>query len=194
MARTSNRRQVLYFGRDESWLGFNRRVLQEAQDANNPLLERVKFLAITASNLDEFVEIRVAGELQRIEDGFKTPGPDGLTPEQSLDALVEDICTVLSATSTPAGTSNCCPRCISTESASCSGMSWTRRPAHYATDFYQREVDPLLTPITLDPAHPFPRVINKALCLALLLRRKRKRRRRADPGRASPSRAPCLAW
>src|SRR6202012_1009063 len=79
--------QSLFIGRDESWLSFNRRVLEEAVDSNNPLLERVKFLAITASNLDEFVEIRVAGILQRIEDGYKEPRADGLTPQESLDRL-----------------------------------------------------------------------------------------------------------
>ena len=79
-----------YFSRDESWLKFNQRVLEEAQDETNPLLERVKFLAITASNLDEFVEIRVAGILQRIEDGTdQGQGPDegGLTPEERLVRL-----------------------------------------------------------------------------------------------------------
>src|ERR1700678_3918728 len=79
--------QSLFIGRDESWLSFNRRVLEEAQDPSNPLLERVKFLAITASNLDEFVEIRVAGILQRIEDGTdqgKGPDEGGLTPEERL--------------------------------------------------------------------------------------------------------------
>ena len=82
----------LFFSRDESWLKFNERVLEEAQDASNPLLERVKFLAITASNLDEFVEIRVAGILQRIEDGFneaqQAPDEGGLTPcQERLDLL-----------------------------------------------------------------------------------------------------------
>ena len=66
--------EPLFFSRDESWMRFNQRVLEEAQDESNPLLERVKFLAITASNLDEFVEIRVAGMLQRIEDGFRGDG------------------------------------------------------------------------------------------------------------------------
>src|ERR1700712_2201132 len=82
--------QHLFFNRDDSWLRFNQRVLEEAQDASNPLLERVKFLAITASNLDEFVEIRVAGMLQRIEDGFTQPQlPDegGLTTEERLAVL-----------------------------------------------------------------------------------------------------------
>src|ERR1700761_6971957 len=80
-----------YFNRHESWLAFNRRVLEEAQDQSNPLLERVKFLAITASNLDEFVEIRLAGLLQRIEDGYQKAGPDGLTPQQTLARLNQDM-------------------------------------------------------------------------------------------------------
>src|SRR3984957_13917138 len=82
--------QSLFFGRDESWMRFNQRVLEEAEDASNPLLERVKFLAITASNLDEFFEIRVASLLQRIEDGFNEPQrPDegGLTLQERLDRL-----------------------------------------------------------------------------------------------------------
>src|ERR1700690_1455853 len=76
-----------YFNRHESWLAFNRRVLEEALDEGNPLLERVKFLAITASNLDEFVEVRVAGLLQQIEHGIKDPGPDGRTPREVLTEL-----------------------------------------------------------------------------------------------------------
>jgi polyphosphate kinase len=173
MANARNPRKNLFVGRDQAWLRFNGRVLEEAQDKTNPLLERVKFLAITASNLDEFVEIRIAGTLQRIEDGYTEPGFDGLTPQQTLDFVVRDMHDFVRDQY----------RC------------WTEdlRPALYkngvrvlewdkvdqtareqALLFYQREVDPLLTPITIDPAHPFPRVLNKALCLALLLRRKRK--------------------
>src|ERR1700757_1090368 len=87
MPKVPSRRLNRYFSRDESWMGFNRRVLQEAQDPTNPLLERVKFLAITASNLDEFVEIRVAGVLQRIEDGYAELNSDGTTLEQSLAVI-----------------------------------------------------------------------------------------------------------
>src|SRR5271154_6016186 len=92
--RASKAAETLFFSRDESWLRFNQRVLEEAQDATNPLLERVKFLAITASNLDEFVEIRVAGFLQRIEDGYnlaQPPDEGGLTPQERLDGLVVRI-------------------------------------------------------------------------------------------------------
>src|SRR6185437_11425545 len=73
-----------------SWLKFNGRVLEEAVDESNPLLERVKFLAITASNLDEFFEVRMAALLQRIEDGQMQPGPDGLSPMALRDRLIAE--------------------------------------------------------------------------------------------------------
>jgi hypothetical protein len=86
MARPSLSDPRYYFNRHESWLAFNRRVLEEAVDESNPLLERVKFLAITASNPDEFVEVRVAGLLQQVEHGNRLTGPDGLSPEEQLPA------------------------------------------------------------------------------------------------------------
>src|ERR1700685_3442031 len=79
------------FNRHHSWMQFNERVLEEARDAKNPLLERVKFLAITANNLDEFVEVRVAGLLQQVEHGIKDPGPDGRTPREVLVELAARI-------------------------------------------------------------------------------------------------------
>src|ERR1700722_14586794 len=80
-----------FFNRHLSWLQFNRRVLEEAFDGNNPLLERVKFLAITASNLDEFVEVRQAGLLQQVEQGRGEVGPDGLMPETVVEQLAAEI-------------------------------------------------------------------------------------------------------
>ncbi|MGA9243120.1 MAG: polyphosphate kinase 1 [Silvibacterium sp.] len=173
MAKAQSRPQSLFFSRDESWLSFNRRVLEEAQDESNPLLERVKFLAITASNLDEFVEIRVAGVLQRIEDGYAEPNPDGTTLEQSL-TLLTAVMHGFVAEQYLCWNKQLLP---ALRSAGVRVLRWDEiddvaRKA--ATEYYQREVDPLLTPITIDPAHPFPRVLNKALCIALLLRRKRK--------------------
>jgi polyphosphate kinase len=162
-----------YFSRDESWLDFNRRVLEEAQDDSNPLLERVKFLAITASNLDEFFEIRVAGVLQRIEDGYNEPGPDLMTPQQTLDSLAAKTHSFV-ADQYACWNHQLLP---ALEKAGIRVLAWNAledAQREYAIRFYQSEVDPLLTPITIDPAHPFPRVLNKALCLAMLLNRKRK--------------------
>src|SRR5579885_2729395 len=173
MSARSTQSQNLLIGRDESWMQFNRRVLEEAQDTSNPLLERVKFLAITASNLDEFVEIRVAGLLQRIEDGYTDAGPEGMTPQQTLDLLNEDMHSFMNEQY------GCWNDQLqpALHDAGVRVLGWDEMDEEAraaATAFYQREVDPLLTPITIDPAHPFPRVLNKALCIALLLRRKRK--------------------
>jgi polyphosphate kinase len=163
----------LFNGRDHSWMQFNRRVLEEAEDPSNPLLERVKFLAITGSNLDEYVEVRQAGLMQRIEDGYREPGYDGLRPDQSLTGLTAEIHKFVDAQY------HCWNKQLLPElrKQSVRLLDWDELGEHaleFARGYFQREVDPLLTPISIDPAHPFPRVLNKALCLALLLRAKRR--------------------
>jgi polyphosphate kinase len=163
----------LYFNRHLSWLQFNRRVLEEALDRNNPLLERVKFLGITASNLDEFVEVRQAGLLQQAEQGHGVVGPDGMLPDMVLRQLsaaihqfVKDQYACWRGKLIPA---------LAAESIHVRSVrEWTPRAQKMAERFYSERVEPLLTPVTVDPAHPFPRVLNKALCLAFLLRRRRK--------------------
>lgn len=174
----------LFFSRDESWLKFDQRVLEEAQDESHPLLERVKFLAITASNLDEFVEIRVAGILQRIEEGAEQGSgteDGGLLPEQRLERLCKTVRTLVDAQY----------RCWNEQllpALAAEGvrmLRWkqlSKAARSFAEKFYAEEVDPLLTPVTIDPSHPFPRVLNKALCIALLLRHKRR-----TPGRTRPA-------
>jgi polyphosphate kinase len=172
MARTKQKLK-LFTGRDHSWMQFNRRVLEEAEDPSNPLLERVKFLAITGSNLDEYVEIRQAGLMQRIEDGYREQGYDGLRPDESLASLTAEIHTFVEAQY------RCWNGSLLPElrKQGIRLLEWDELDEEaraYAQAYFQREVDPLLTPIAIDPAHPFPRVLNKALCLALLMRRKRK--------------------
>ena len=172
MPRSSNK-QRLFNGRDFSWIQFNRRVLEEAEDATNPLLERVKFLAITANNLDEYVEVRQAGLMQRIEDGYREPGYDGLRPEESLAVLTAEIHDFIQTQY------RCCNLQLLPEMRKHGVrlLDWKElgdEARAHAQNYFQREVDPLLTPISIDPAHPFPRVLNKALCLAILLRAKRR--------------------
>ena len=172
MARATQKTK-LFTGRDHSWMQFNRRVLEEAEDPSNPLLERVKYLAITGSNLDEYVEVRQAGLMQRIEDGAREPGYDGLRPDESLAALTAEMHSFVAAQY------RCWNNLLFPElrQQGVRLLEWKElgdEARAFARDYYQREVDPLLTPISIDPAHPFPRVLNKALCLALLLRAKRR--------------------
>ncbi|MGC2527176.1 MAG: polyphosphate kinase 1 [Candidatus Acidiferrum sp.] len=162
----------LYFNRHLEWLEFNRRVLEEARDIGNPLLERVKFLAITANNLDEFVEVRVASFLQRIEHGAREISPDGLTAEQELEkvsaamqVLVRDQYKCWNEELLPA---------LAKEGIRVLPVSELEgKAAQAAKTFFERRVSPMLTPVTVDPSHPFPHVLNKALCIAFLLRRRK---------------------
>ncbi len=173
MAPKIHNSRTLFLNREESWLKFNWRVLEEAEDANNPLLERVKFLAITASNLDEFFEIRVGGLLQQLEDGQNSGTSGGLT-------MVEERELINRATHKFVDEQYSCwnerlrPE-LAEQGIRVLGLNELDEQAQaFVEDYCERELDPLLTPVTVDPAHPFPRVINKALCVALLLRRRRR--------------------
>ena len=156
-----------------SWLQFNWRVLEEAQDPQNPLLERLKFLAISASNLDEFFEVRIAALLQRIEDGNTEPGIEGLSPAEERDLLARELHDFVAAQyrcwneQLQPALSEAGIRVLGLEQLSLEQQA-------FVTTYCERELDPLLTPVTVDPAHPFPRVINKALCVAFLLKRRRR--------------------
>jgi len=173
MARKSLDNATYYINREASWLEFNRRVLEEAQDETNPLLERLKFLSITASNLDEFFEVRVSGLVQQIEDGFTEAGADGLTLVQERDLLskvthdfVDDQYSCWNEQLRPQ---------LAEKGIRVLGIHELDLSARaFVEEYCERELDLLLTPVTVDPAHPFPRVINKALCVAFLLRRRRR--------------------
>ncbi len=162
-----------YLNRSLSWLAFNRRVLEEAEDESNPLLERVKFLAITASNLDEFFEIRIAGLLQHLEEGQVEAGPDGLTPMDEQE-LVAEATHRFVREQYECWNEKLLPALAEHASGYTRWQTWTMRSATVVDDYCRNELDALLTPVTVDPAHPFPRVIHKALCQALLLRRRRR--------------------
>jgi len=161
----------LYINRELSWLDFNRRVLEEAEDRRNPLLERVKFLGIVCSNLDEFFEVRVAGLLQ-IRDRGGATGPDRLIPDQQLREISkrthesvashyrlwnEDLLPALAAEGIHIWDT---------------GDLQAEHRA-FITQYWKEELEPILTPIVIDPAHPFPRVLNKALCIGAVLESER---------------------
>src|SRR5437867_1370409 len=173
MARASLDNSAYYLNREASWLAFNRRVLEEAQDESNPLLERLKFLSITASNLDEFFEVRVAGLVQQIEDGYTEAGPDGLTLLQERDLVSHETHNFVEEQY------HCWNESLRPSLAEhgirvLSLHELDSRARTFVEEYCERELDLLLTPVTVDPAHPFPRVINKALCVAFLLRRRRR--------------------
>jgi polyphosphate kinase len=173
MARITIPDTERFFNRHFSWMQFNQRVLEEARDPGNPLLERVKFLGITASNLDEFVEVRLAGLMQQAEHGSSQPDADGRTPDQVLAELTSRIHAFVDE-QYECWRDELVPA-LEVESIRVLGRSDLRPEAReYIENFYAKTVEPLLTPVTVDPAHPFPHVLNKALCLAFLLRRKRR--------------------
>jgi len=162
-----------FINRELSWLAFNRRVLEEASDANNPLLERLKFLAISASNLDEFFEVRVASLVQQIEDGYNEGAADGLTLVEERDQINRDTHDFVDD-QYDCWNGHLRPR-LAEHGIRVLGLHELDAGAKsFVEEYCEKELDPLLTPVTVDPAHPFPRVINKALCVAFLLRRRRR--------------------
>jgi polyphosphate kinase len=156
-----------FINRELSWLDFNHRVLEEAENQRHPLLERVRFLSISASNLDEFYSVRVAGLIGQAKAGVNATSPDGRTPEQQLaeiairaNALVADqqrIWTELLALLEDAGIVLCEAKSLSDDDR---GLleAW-----------FMDRVFPVLTPLAIDPAHPFPFIPNMGLVMALLL-------------------------
>jgi polyphosphate kinase len=159
-----------FTNRELSWLDFNRRVLDEARDASNPLLERLKFLAITASNLDEFFEVRISGVLQNVADGVEQPGADGLTSTQQLQRCLAASREFVSSQY----------RCWNDElrpALAAAGVHiggtdeiWAKHGEELSRYLDERLL-PVLTPLAIDPAVPFPRIENKVLCVAGLIRR-----------------------
>jgi polyphosphate kinase len=151
-----------YLNRELALLEYQRRVLAQAQDARLPLLERLRFLTICSSNLDEFFEIRVAGLKQQIEFGLEQPSLDGRTPARTLEDigtsardLVREQYRVLHE--------ELLPRLAAEGIRMLGPQDWSKRQAEWSERYFENQVLPVLTPVALDPAHPFPRVQNKSL-------------------------------
>jgi len=163
-----DRTPELFLNRETGQLAFNRRVLAQAQNADAPLLERLRFLCIVSNNLDEFFEIRVAGMHAEIEAGSAAFGPDHLPVKQvyqqvaqEAHALVEAQYRLFNEDITPA-LARAGIRFLQPADFTAAQAAWIK-------DYFLREVMPVLTPIGLDPSHPFPRVLNKSLNFAVEL-------------------------
>src|SRR6201994_4027426 len=156
-----------FINRELSWLDFNHRVVEEAENTRHPLLERLRFVSISASNLDEFYSVRVAGLLGQEKAGLTALSPDGRTPAQqiaeikiraeSLLAEQQRVWRELRGLLREAGIEVCEP-----ESLSADDLKWLDA-------WFMERVFPVLTPLAIDPAHPFPLIPNMGLVMALLL-------------------------
>lgn len=157
-----------YFNRELSWLAFNRRVLEQAENEKNPLLERIKFIAIVSSNLDEFFEIRVAGIIQQVDNGVTESSFDGLGPREQLRrihsvvaSLVEDQYRCWNEQLVPALAAEGIVF-KNAQELTANELSWARQ-------YFEDQIYPVLTPLAIDQSHPFPQLGNKTLNVVVSL-------------------------
>jgi polyphosphate kinase len=158
-----------FFNREISWLHFNRRVLEEALDESNPLLERVKFLAIFANNLDEFFMIRVSGLRRQLLNGVLDLPPDGLTPAEQLAAIRKELSPDLDRVQ-EAWKKMLLPKLRESGVCVLGYGELSDRQRAVLRRYFEREIFPVLTPLAFDPGHPFPHISNLSLNLAVVLR------------------------
>jgi polyphosphate kinase len=169
-------RTILFANREQSWLAFNRRVLEEAEDATNPVLERVKFLAIASTNLDEFFEIRVAGVMELVDAGLQGENPDGLKASDEL-ARVRAEARAFHAAIHRTWCDQLLPELARNGIEFRGVRQLSAAQQKWVDSYFQREIYPILTPLAVDPAHPFPVLLNKSLNLVVLLQDPRQPRR-----------------
>ncbi|MBA3975904.1 MAG: polyphosphate kinase 1 [Candidatus Solibacter sp.] len=158
----------LYVNRELSLLAFQRRVLEEAQDETNPLLERVKFLSIAGSNLDEFFMVRVAGLLNQVESGIVDTGPDGMPPGQQLDAIRAEYEQIMEDAHECRVALFDKLRHAGIEIKSFARLDEVEKRA--ARKYFDETIYPVLTPLAVDPGRPFPHISNLSLNFSIIIR------------------------
>jgi polyphosphate kinase len=152
----------LYINRELSLLQFHKRVLAQARDPDVPLLERLRFLCISCTNLDEFFEIRVAGLKQRMEIGAPAPGPEKIPASAVFEQLQEEVRELVSDQYELLNQSMF-PELTAAGVRFVQSEEWTAEQSAWLTEYFNEQVVPVLTPLTFDPSRPFPRILNKSL-------------------------------
>jgi polyphosphate kinase len=158
----------LYINRELSWLEFNERVLAQAREAVHPLLERIKFLAITGTNLDEFYMIRVATTMRRFRAGVEETAPDGYTTGQQLDAMRSSAQVMLEALAETWKLLR--PLLAGEQIRLLDPIEWTPELHEHLNAHFTRDICPVLTPLAFDPGHPFPFISNLSKNFAVVVR------------------------
>jgi len=157
-----------FLNRELGLLAFNRRVQEKAENPETPLLERLRYLCITTSNLDEFFEVRIGSLKNQLEERKSNSGPDGMTPQQTLERVAREAHELVDR-QYRLFNSALIPALAAEDIVFLRRSLWNEAQRVWVRDFFEREVMPLLTPIVLDPAHPFPRLLNKSLNFAVTL-------------------------
>src|SRR5919107_1254365 len=158
----------LYINRELSWLAFNGRVLHEALDERTPLLERLKFLSIFSTNLDEFYMVRVAGLRRQVAGGVVQTPPDGFSPQEQLDAIRSTVRELM--TLHRACLQDVLGRLAERGLRLLRVAELTPREWGGVDEFFESQIFPVLTPLAVDPGHPFPYISNLSLSLAVEIR------------------------